>query len=107
MCTDRRTDMTKLIVAFRNFSNAPKNPMSISPPPPPKQGGTSTEWSQFCLRTDTSVILHVDLYNCENTLLGLEAALHLLRYDYRFQQATGGTKAAKLNYQTVRLPCTV
>ena len=23
--TDRETDMTKLIVAFRNFSNAPKN----------------------------------------------------------------------------------
>jgi hypothetical protein len=23
--TDRQTDMTKLIVAFRNFSNAPKN----------------------------------------------------------------------------------
>jgi hypothetical protein len=23
--TDRRTDMTKLIVAFRNFANAPKN----------------------------------------------------------------------------------
>jgi len=23
--TDRRTDMTKLIVAFRNISNAPKN----------------------------------------------------------------------------------
>jgi len=22
---DRRTDMTKLIVAFRNFANAPKN----------------------------------------------------------------------------------
>ena len=25
MSTDRRTDMTKLIVAFRNFANAPKN----------------------------------------------------------------------------------
>jgi hypothetical protein len=25
MRTDRRTDMTKLIVAFRNFANAPKN----------------------------------------------------------------------------------
>jgi len=24
--TDRRTDMTKLIVALRNFANAPKNP---------------------------------------------------------------------------------
>jgi len=23
--TDRRTDMTKLIVAFRNFANAPQN----------------------------------------------------------------------------------
>jgi hypothetical protein len=23
--TDRRTDMAKLIVAFRNFANAPKN----------------------------------------------------------------------------------
>ena len=23
--TDRQTDMTKLIVAFRNFANAPKN----------------------------------------------------------------------------------
>jgi hypothetical protein len=29
--TDRRTDMTKLIVAFRNFSNAPKNQSSIKP----------------------------------------------------------------------------
>ena len=25
MRTDRRTDMTKLIVALRNFANAPKN----------------------------------------------------------------------------------
>jgi hypothetical protein len=25
MWTDRHTDMTKLIVAFRNFANAPKN----------------------------------------------------------------------------------
>jgi hypothetical protein len=25
MRTDGRTDMTKLIVAFRNFANAPKN----------------------------------------------------------------------------------
>jgi hypothetical protein len=25
MRTDRRTDVTKLIVAFRNFANAPKN----------------------------------------------------------------------------------
>jgi len=25
MRTDRRTDMTKLIAAFRNFANAPKN----------------------------------------------------------------------------------
>jgi hypothetical protein len=25
MRTDRRTDMTKLIFAFRNFANAPKN----------------------------------------------------------------------------------
>jgi hypothetical protein len=25
MRTDRRTDMTKLIVAFRNFANAPNN----------------------------------------------------------------------------------
>ena len=23
--TDRRTDLTKLIIAFRNFANAPKN----------------------------------------------------------------------------------
>jgi Fe-S-cluster formation regulator IscX/YfhJ len=26
--TDRQTDMTKLIVAFRNFANAPKNDSS-------------------------------------------------------------------------------
>jgi hypothetical protein len=25
MWTDRQTDMTKLIIAFRNFANAPKN----------------------------------------------------------------------------------
>jgi len=25
--TDRRTDMTKLIVSFRNFTNAPKTPL--------------------------------------------------------------------------------
>jgi hypothetical protein len=25
MRTDRRTDMTKIMVAFRNFANAPKN----------------------------------------------------------------------------------
>ena len=29
--TDRRTDLTKLIVAFRNFADAPKN---RKPPPP-------------------------------------------------------------------------
>jgi len=29
MSTDRRTDMTKLIVAFRDFANAPKNGRSL------------------------------------------------------------------------------
>jgi len=28
--TDRRTDMTKLTVSFRNFANGPKNPVRIS-----------------------------------------------------------------------------
>jgi len=28
--TDRRTDMTKLIVAFRNFANAPKAVLSCA-----------------------------------------------------------------------------
>jgi len=27
--TDRQTDMTKLIVAFRNFAKAPKNPLPV------------------------------------------------------------------------------
>ena len=27
---DRRTDMTKLIVAFRNFANAPKNALKLN-----------------------------------------------------------------------------
>jgi hypothetical protein len=27
-CTDRQTDMTKLVVFFRNFANAPKNEAS-------------------------------------------------------------------------------
>jgi hypothetical protein len=29
--TDRQTDMTKLIVAFRNFANAPKFPKRLTP----------------------------------------------------------------------------
>jgi len=29
MRTDRRTDMTQLIIAFRNFANAPKNRLSL------------------------------------------------------------------------------
>jgi hypothetical protein len=31
MRTDRRTDMTKLIVAFRRFANSPKNDREIGP----------------------------------------------------------------------------
>jgi hypothetical protein len=34
--TDRRTDMTKLIVAFHNFTNAPKNSLHLV-----HQSGTS------------------------------------------------------------------
>jgi hypothetical protein len=29
MRTERRTDMTKLIVAFHNFAKAPKNPLTF------------------------------------------------------------------------------
>ena len=31
MRTDRQTDMTKLVVAFRNFSRAPKNTRMLEP----------------------------------------------------------------------------
>jgi hypothetical protein len=29
--TDRQTDMSKLVVAFRNFANAPKNKFNMEP----------------------------------------------------------------------------
>ena len=55
MRTDRRTDMTKLIVAFRNFSKASKNYrkdpvsgcLSIKKP-------TSQYTNRFLLRTDSA-----------------------------------------------------
>jgi hypothetical protein len=53
--TDRRTDMTKLTVAFRNFANAPKNGVTYACV---YQVVSSTQvpWWQFCTRVS---FLHV------------------------------------------------
>jgi len=44
--TDGQTDMTKLIVAFRNFANAPKNDLILFQLPPlPFTGSSNHRWS--------------------------------------------------------------
>ena len=50
MWTDRRTDMTKLTVAFRYFSNAPKNQSSIKPKQKLNRG--YKKGTRVCVRLD-------------------------------------------------------
>ena len=52
MRTDGRTDMTKLIVAFRNYANGPKNGMCNSP--------KVTKKPKEMFKYDVSLLIHTD-----------------------------------------------
>ena len=56
MRTDRRTDMTQLIVDFRNFANAPKNRFSVLGMKPLFLDGSA----------DSLVIIRTELYRSIN-----------------------------------------
>jgi len=61
---DRRTDMAKLTVAFRNFANAPKNLSSMPLRPPPILHGLELDPTQPPLCEATNHLVHGTALTC-------------------------------------------